>query len=145
MPGNVALMSVEAVSDVRQRIEALSASPEMAAALLAEQCRQSPQFTEDLRKNPHECLLQAGVAINNVQIRTHDNTDDTWHLPLPPPGAKITELSEEQLTSVSAGESAAAIVTLWWVGGLLMAGLGATLLLGGTVAGLSFVIDRAKD
>jgi len=121
---------------LKEKLTALPMGLELAAALLADRCRREPQLADRLRDDPRACLEKLGNRNlpENIKIITHDNTDDTWHLPLPS-HSEDGVLSEEQLEKLSAGEL--------WVAGLVIGG-GSVLLTGaivGAIIGAGFLRD----
>jgi len=126
-------------------IEKLPPSPELAAALLANECQRDPQFSRQLQEDPRKLLesFVDGGDLGPIQIKLHDNTDHTWHLPLPAYNAEVVSLSEEQLLKVQAGE-AVALSTLWLTSSVL-AGLGATIAVAGLAASIGLLVRNTTS
>jgi len=122
---------------LKEKLAAMAVTPEVAAALLADRCRQEPQLADRLRDNPRICLekLSNRELPKTFKIVLHDNSDDTWHLPLPRYSQDQDQrLSEEQLEKIAAGE---AFVT---TGGIVLVGFLA-LIVG--VAGIGVGVGHA--
>jgi hypothetical protein len=70
---------------------------------LLERAQKDDAFRRLLRSNPRQAVEQElGVQIpHNVELHVHEETEDTFHLVLPPAG----HLSEAQLEAVSGGSS----------------------------------------
>jgi len=96
---------MNAMEALKQKLAELPFTPEVAAALVADRCRREPELAERLRKDARGCLeeLSGRKLPEEVKIVVHDNTDDTWHLPLPNYTQSV-ELSEDQLQKIAAGE-----------------------------------------
>jgi len=103
---------------LKQKLAELPLTPEVTATLVADRCRHEPELAERLHKDARNCLkeLTDKELPEDLKIVTHDNTDDTWHLPLPNYSMdEITdrqqmELDEEQLQQIAAGELLATII-----------------------------------
>jgi len=113
------------------------ASPEVAAALIAHQSQQDPELAKNLRNNPKATLEQLaqgrGRLPESLRIEVHDNTDDTWHLPLPQEDQANQALDGEQLDKIAAGEVGIGLV----VGGTL--GL---IVASGAIVGILAGVDK---
>jgi len=113
------------------------ASPEVSAALIAHQSQQDPELAKNLRENPKvtlEKLAQDRKLPESLRIEVHDNSDDTWHLPLPREDQNQT-LDSEQLDKLAAGE----LVSLT-ISSLVLAGV---VLTAGVIAGAGYGISKA--
>ena len=97
---------MNAMQALKEKLAELPLTPEVAAALVADRCRSEPQLADRLRKDPRACLekISGRKLPENLKIVLHDNTDDTWHLPLPS-YSEGAHLSEEQMQQISAGEA----------------------------------------
>jgi len=111
---------------LKEKLAGMALTPEVAAALLADRCRREPQLTSRLRDNPRDCLeeLSGRKLPETFKVIVHDNSDDTWHLPLP--SHHQAELTEEQLQQISAGEFVVGGVVSAWILGtfVIAAGVG---------------------
>jgi len=115
------------------------ASLEVSAALLAHQSQQDPAFAEALRENPKatlEKLAQGRKLPESLRIDIHDNSDDTWHLPLPQEAQANQTLDSEQLDKIAAGEVGVGVVT----GGVL-AVIAGIFIIGGAATGIGLSVS----
>jgi len=131
-----------------EHIQVLPPSPELAAALLANQCQNDPEFAQALKNNPQQALqtLASDIKLEGVQVHTHENSDHTWHLPLPNYSGESV-LTEEQLAKVGAGEVVGtAVGTGLWVSGVILAAATVTVAISAAIGGIGFGIHKAvKD
>jgi len=84
-----------------------AATPEMIAALIAWQCQQQPELAQALRDDPRSILnttFKGRSLPDSLTIEVHDNTDNTWHLPLPQAHQENLTLDEEQLEKIAGGD-----------------------------------------
>jgi len=70
-------------------------------AKIVAKCWQDPHFKERLLKNPSAALKQEGIALPNIHVEIHENTEKTLHLVIPQKPAKT--LSEEDLYHYAGG------------------------------------------
>ena len=97
-------------NDWRRAVQDLTLTPETSAALLAEQCRHDPELAQQLRDPRPWMEKSLGHKLpESIQLIAHENTDDTWHLPLPRYDQKEV-LTEEQMQKINAGEVGYAIL-----------------------------------
>jgi len=98
---------------LRQHLAELPLTPEVVASMLADRCRHSPELAEQLRQDIHGYLEKTcDIKLpEGVRLVIHDNTDDTWHLPLPS-YSQGGEISEEQMEKITAGETIPAFVVV---------------------------------
>jgi len=98
-------------NDWRRVMQGMTLTPETVAAVLAEQCRHDPELAQQLR-DPRPCMekLLGHKLPEGIRLVAHENTDDTWHLPLPRYHQSET-LNEEQLQKIAAGELGYTLLT----------------------------------
>ena len=96
---------MNAMEALKQKLTERPFTPEVAAGLVADRCRREPELAGRMRKDARGCLeeLSGRQLPEDVKIIVHDNTDDSWHLPLPNHTQSI-ELSEDRLQKIAAGE-----------------------------------------
>ena len=122
----------------KKTVQGMELTPEVAAALVAEQCRLDPKLAQRLRDNPRDCLQKLGnhKLLENIKIAIHDNTDDTWHLPLPR-YSQDHKLTEEQLDKLVAGESAI-------LAGAIIVGGGSAVLAGVLAGFIGYMVSSSQ-
>jgi len=104
------------------------ASLEVAMALIAHQSQQDPAFAEALRDHPKaalEKLAQGRKLPESLRIEIHDNSDDTWHLPLPREDQANQALDSAQLDKIAAGELSVGMIVGGAVGLMFLGAVGA--------------------
>ena len=106
----------------------LRMTPEVAAAAVADRCRQDREFMKNLCADPRAALIEAsGKSVpDSMNVAVHHNSADHWHVVIPSAtqAERLGEafkmmddadgtLSDEQLLAVSGGEI---FITLFVVG-----------------------------
>jgi len=132
-------------NDWKQALQDLPLTPETVAALLAGQCRHDPEFARQIQEAPRDCLekLSGHKPAENIQLVIHDNTDDTWHLPLPH-YQQDEALSAEQLQEIAAGLVATVVSTTVVATVIGLATLAALGVLSGVGVGTYFAVEASK-
>jgi len=103
-------MSTASTLTLPEQIQQLPFSPELAAAVIADLCRNNEDFARQIRTNPLESIRQAledqdqHSLLDGFRIEVHENRDDIWHLPLPQSGQERQHLlNERQLENIGGG------------------------------------------
>ena len=130
-----------------QKSPELRMTPEVAAAAVADRCRQDREFMKNLCADPKAALIEAsGKGMpDSMNVAVHHNSADHWHIAIPSAAQaerlgeafKMMDdadgtLSDEQLLAVSGGEIfivlfiTAAVVVGGGVAGGIVAGVTAS-------------------
>ena len=115
-----------------QKSPELRMTPEVAAAAVADRCRQDREFMKNLCADPKAALIEAsGKGMpDSMNVAVHHNSADHWHIAIPSAAQaerlgeafKMMDdadgtLSDEQLLAVSGGEI---FISLFLIGSLVV-------------------------
>jgi len=119
------------MSALHEAIQHMKPGQEMVAALVADHYRKFPQLRQQMNDNPRQALEQIlkNKINSKIQILTHSNTEEVWHLPLP--ATEAPAMTEDQLAQISAGEVGVAAIVV-----------GSGVLVAGVVAGLAAALTQ---